>query len=66
MPPRSVSLAAALGAALLFAPAYTLGAQNDRDNGTSLDLGINGVGLSIGDSRRWNGLRINYRDSHLV
>ena len=47
----------------------TLGAQNererDRDDRRSLDLGVNGVGLSIGDSRRWTGLRINYRDSRL-
>lgn len=69
MTPRFVLLAAAvLGAALLVSPTSTLAAQNDRDrdNGPSLDLGINGVGLSIGDSRRWTGLRLNYRDGRLI
>jgi len=28
----------------------------------SLDLGVNHVGLSIGNSQRWTGLRINFRD----
>jgi hypothetical protein len=58
---------AAFSAAVLISS--TLGAQNererDRDDRRSLDLGVNGVGLSIGDSRRWTGLRINYRDSRL-
>ena len=58
---------AAVSAAVLISS--TVGAQNererDRDDRRSLDLGVNGVGLSIGDSRRWTGLRMNYRDSRL-
>ena len=41
---------------LLFCLAYTTNAQN------SLDLTINGVGLSIGDSEEVTGIRLNYRD----
>jgi hypothetical protein len=62
------TVAAALGAALFAGPSVGR-AQNepDRDRGDrrSLDIGANGVGLSIGDSRRWTGLRMNYRDSRL-
>jgi len=58
---------AAFSAAVLISS--TLGAQNererDRDDRRSLDIGVNGAGLSIGDSRRWTGLRMNYRDSRL-
>jgi hypothetical protein len=36
-----------------------------QDSRRSLDLTVGGVGISIGDSRRVNGLRINYRDSRL-
>jgi len=55
-------------ASLLVSSAH---AQNDpdRDRGDdrrSLDIGVNGIGLSIGDSPRWTGLRINYRDSRLI
>lgn len=42
--------------------AHPLRAQESR---RSLDLTVGGVGISIGDSRRLNGLRINYRDSRL-
>src|SRR5687768_1948619 len=31
----------------------------------SLDLTLNGNGISIGDSRRVNGIRINFRDTRL-
>src|SRR5688572_1966559 len=66
--PHLVRVAAAvLGTAILFVSSAH--AQNDRDRGDdrrSLDIGVNGVGLSIGDSPRWTGLRINYRDSRLI
>ncbi len=31
----------------------------------SLDIGVGGSGLSLGNSRRWKGLRINLRASSL-
>ena len=70
MIPRLVRVAAAVfGAALLFVSTPVSAQKNrerDGDGGRrSLDLGVGGVGLSIGDSRRWTGLRINYRDSRL-
>ena len=46
----------------LFTAADRASAQDSR---RSLDLTVGGVGISIGDSRRVNGLRINYRDSRL-
>lgn len=49
---RHLTLGAAL-IAVLAGPAF---AQ------TSLDLGVEGFGISIGNSRRWNGLRINLVD----
>ena len=36
-----------------------------QDSRRSLDLTVGGVGISIGDSRRVNGLRLNFRDSRL-
>ena len=33
--------------------------------GSSLDLGISGVGVSFGSAPRWTGLRINWRDRYL-
>src|SRR5438045_1408390 len=30
-----------------------------------LNLGIHNTGLSIGNSRRWDGVRINFRDSRV-
>ena len=36
-----------------------------QDPRRSLDLTVGGVGISIGDSRRVNGLRLNFRDSRL-
>lgn len=36
-----------------------------QETGRSLDLGIGGVGLSIGDSRQWKGIRLNARDASL-
>ncbi len=64
--------AATLGVALLFISSQ-LHAQDkaardrahDGDDRRSLDLGVGGVGISIGDSKRWTGLRLNYRDSRL-
>jgi hypothetical protein len=60
--------AATFGAALLFISSQ-LHAQDERardgDGRHSLDLGVGGVGISIGDSKRWTGLRLNYRDSRL-
>jgi len=72
--PRLVRVAAALAGAALFVVSSRLSAQEDReksqkrdrpDGRRSLDLGVNGVGISFGDSRRWTGLRLNYRDSRL-
>ncbi|HEY6223636.1 MAG TPA: hypothetical protein VIW26_07625, partial [Gemmatimonadales bacterium] len=31
----------------------------------ALNLGVGGVGLSIGNSRRWTGLRINFQDNQV-
>ena len=56
--PRSRSLTVV--AALLTAASGAF-AQDSR----SLDLTVGGVGISIGDSRRVNGLRVNFRDSRL-
>ena len=36
-----------------------------QESRRSLDLTVGGVGISIGDSRRVTGLRLNYRDSRL-
>jgi hypothetical protein len=36
-----------------------------RESRRSLDLTVNGVGLSVGDSRRVTGLRLNFRDTRL-
>jgi hypothetical protein len=44
--------------ALAAVPAHAQGAR-------SVDLTVNDVGLSIGDSRRVTGLRLNYRDRNL-
>jgi hypothetical protein len=35
------------------------------DRGSSLDLGISGIGLSFGSAPRWSGLRVNWRDRYL-
>lgn len=40
----------------------TAHAQESR---RSLDIGANNAGISIGDSRVWKGLRINFRDTRL-
>src|SRR5262249_14742763 len=72
--PRLVRVAAAIAGAALFVVSTHLSAQEDRekspsrdrpDGRRSLDLGVNGYGISFGDSRRWTGLRFNYRDSRL-
>ena len=49
--------------AALAALAPTLLAAQDAQR--SLDLGVHHTGLSIGDSRRWTGLRINAVDTRL-
>jgi hypothetical protein len=61
--------AAVLGTAALFVSSAHAQNDPDRDRGDdrrSLDIGAGGIGLSIGDSPRWTGLRINYRDSRLI
>jgi hypothetical protein len=67
---RLVRVAAAIIGAALFAIPTHLDAQDkrdrDRDGRRSLDIGVNGIGVSFGDSREWTGLRFNYRDSRLV
>src|SRR5262245_51141722 len=56
---RSTRLAVA---AALFTATSSGFAQESR---RSIDLTVGGVGISIGDSRRATGLRINFRDSRL-
>ena len=70
MTPRLVRVAAAVVVAAFFFVSSQATAQDDRggngqDDRRSLDLGVSGVGISIGDSRRWTGLRLNFRDSRL-
>jgi hypothetical protein len=36
-----------------------------QESRRSLDIGVNATGLSIGDSERWRGVRINFRDTRL-
>ena len=45
----------------------TIHAQESIESGggSSLDLGISGVGLSFGSAPRWTGLRFNWRDKYL-
>lgn len=51
---------------IAMAGAFLLGASSLLAQGTrSVDLTVNNVGISIGDSRRVTGLRINYRDRDL-
>lgn len=50
----------ALGCLLIASAAY---GQDDPQR--SLDLTVGGTGISIGDSRRARGLRLNYRDGRL-
>ncbi|HSD31465.1 MAG TPA: hypothetical protein VLB49_06115 [Gemmatimonadales bacterium] len=64
----AVAFTAVLAAALpagLFAQADSGQAPpaSDRPGYRALNLGVHGVGLSIGNSRRWTGLRINFRDN---
>jgi hypothetical protein len=40
-------------------------ASGAAQEGRSLDLTVNDVGISVGDSRRVVGLRLNFRDRHL-
>ena len=48
-------------------PASSLHDQDSREygGGSSLDLGISGVGISFGSATRWTGLRFNWRDRSL-
>lgn len=68
---RSVfSLTSALGALSIFLAAAGLGSpsfaqSSPPENGTALNLTIGEVGVSIGDSERTTGLRLNDRDRHL-
>jgi len=48
-------------ACLIAAPRALHAQAGDR----ALDIGPNRTGLSIGDSREWTGVRLNYRDSRL-
>jgi hypothetical protein len=70
--PRLVRVAAAAFGAALFAIPTRLRAQDerdknrDRDDRRSLDIGVNGKGVSFGDSKEWAGVRFNYRDSRLI
>ena len=48
-------------ASVFILAAIPLAAQGSR----SVDLTINNVGISIGDSRRVTGLRLNYRDREM-
>lgn len=73
MTTRIVRVAAAVfGAALFAIPTHHLRAQDttakgrESDSRRSLDIGVNGKGISFGDSKEWAGLRFNYRDSRLV
>ncbi|HMS04049.1 MAG TPA: hypothetical protein PKE51_13790, partial [Gemmatimonadaceae bacterium] len=68
LPPRPRPLACALLLGLapaLSAPSLRAQSRDAGESRRSLDLGVNGVGLSIGDSRRWRGVRLNLRDSRL-
>jgi len=50
-------------AAAICAGAFTTAASLPaQTSARSLDLGIGGVGLSLGDSRIWKGIRLNARD----
>lgn len=47
--------------------ACPLSAQDspDRRGGSSLDLGVSGIGISFGNQPRWTGLRLNWQDQYL-
>ena len=61
---KSGSLWRSLGTFLFLA--LFLGFQsNGISHAQSLDLAINGYGLSFGNSKKFNGLRLNFRDSHV-
>ena len=63
MTARLVRVAAAVFGTALFAVPTHLRAQDerdkdrDRDGSRSLDIGVNGKGVSFGDSKEWTGLR---------
>jgi len=51
--------------ALFTAMPGTAYGQRTSDGDRALNIGVNKVGLSIGDSREWTGIRLNWRDSRL-
>ena len=62
---RSLPVALALLGALPF-PGSPLIAQVERtEPGSSLDLGVSEIGISIGSSPRWTGVRLNWSDRYL-
>jgi len=66
--PRLNSLfTALLVTSLPTGPIPSLHAQESTKygGGSSLDLGISGVGISFGGAPRWTGLRFNWRDRYL-
>lgn len=56
-----------LALAFLIGLTSTLPAQDSSDSqgGSSLDLGVSGIGISFGGRPRWTGLRLNWRDRDL-
>ncbi|MGD2135159.1 MAG: hypothetical protein PVF27_03320 [Gemmatimonadales bacterium] len=63
---RDISTLAALGLVLAVLPlrAQERG-EREGPGGSALNLGIANTGLSIGNSHRWNGVRINFIDRHV-
>ena len=57
--------ARALALVLTLAVAGRTVAAQDESPRRSLDIGVNNTGLSIGDSERWRGVRLNFRDTRL-
>ncbi|HJU66524.1 MAG TPA: hypothetical protein VJ596_12630, partial [Gemmatimonadaceae bacterium] len=65
--PRTLLAFASLVSVALVGPLASQeeGDEPEREERRSLDLTIDGYGISIGDSRGVNGLRLNYRDTRL-
>jgi len=55
-----------LCAIVLSAIAILPAAAGAGSNGAALNLGVSGCGVSIGNSLRWTGVRINYADRNVV
>ena len=64
---RQISFVVSLFPLLAAGPVPTLHAQESTEygGGSSLDLGVSGVGISFGGAPRWTGLRFNWRDRYL-